>query len=71
MQLRITNVLSIDSTFKATLETIEEGRDYRLLVQPETTSNTLMAAVTIDALVSGTVQKSFTVFPHIKAAERK
>ena len=71
VQLRITNVTSIDPTFKTTLETIEEGREYRLLVQPETTGGTLMAAITIDALISGEIQKSFTVFPNIKPAEKK
>ena len=70
VQLRITDVLSIDPTFKATLETIEEGREYRLLVQPETTRGELMAAIAIDALISGGIRKSFTVFPNIKPAEK-
>lgn len=71
VQLRITKIESIDPTFTTTLETIGEGRDYRLLVQPATTAGELMAAITIDALISGEVQKSFTVFPNIKPAEKK
>lgn len=71
VQLRITKVDSIDPTFTATLETIAEGKDYRVLVQPTTTGRESMAAITIDALVSGEVQKSFTVFPNIKPAEKK
>lgn len=71
VQLQITKVDSIDPTFTATLETIAEGKDYRVLVQPTTTGRESMAAIIIDALISGEVQKSFTVFPNIKPAEKK
>ena len=71
VRLQITKVESIDPTFSATLETIEEGKDYRVVVKPETTSRELMAAVTVDALIAGEVQKSFTVFPNIKPADKQ
>lgn len=71
VQLQITKVESIDPAFSASLETIEEGKDYRVVVKPETTSRELMAAVTIDALIAGEVQKSFTVFPNIKPANKQ
>ena len=71
VQLQITKVDSVDPTFSATLETIAEGKDYRVVVKPTTTSGELMAAIIIDALISGEVQKSFTVFPNIKPAEKK
>lgn len=69
-ELKIGKILS-DSRFKTTLETIHEGKEYRLIVQPATTSEKCMAAVTIEAIVSGNVQKFFSTYAHIKPAEKK
>ena len=69
--LKIGKVWPSDPKFKTTLETVHEGKDYRIIVQPETTDERGMAAITVEAFVSGNVQKFFSAYAHIKPAEKK
>jgi uncharacterized protein DUF1573 len=67
--LRVTRVLSTDPKIKPTLETVEEGKSYKVVVTPEQTATPLMAVLTIDSTLAPDHQKLFTAFAQVKPPE--
>ena len=64
--LQVTRVLTTDPKIKATLETVEGGRTYKVLVTPDDTTEPATAVLSIDTTMLPNVQKIFTAWAQVK-----
>jgi hypothetical protein len=54
---------------KAALETVEEGKLYKVLLTPEQTTTPFMAVVSIETTISPDVHKFFQAYAQVKAPD--
>lgn len=67
--IRVTKVTSSDPSVKVALETVQEGRSYKVVVTPEQTATPVSALLSIDTEVEPSVHQLFSAYAHIKMSE--
>ncbi|MDP9290971.1 MAG: DUF1573 domain-containing protein [Verrucomicrobiota bacterium] len=66
--LRVTGVTSVDPRFKTTIETVEENKEYRIVVTPDGPRNMNMARLAIQAEIPPDQQKIFHAYAQLRPA---
>ncbi len=69
VKLRVNRVLSTDPGISAELQSVSEGKLYRVVVTPRQGTGPLIAVLSIDATVKPGIQKIFTAYAQVKATE--
>lgn len=67
--VRVTGVKSSDPSVKVALETVQEGKSYKLVVTPGQTAMPVSSLLTIDTEVAPNVHQLFSAYAHVKLAE--
>lgn len=67
--IRVTGVKSSDPSVKVALETVQEGKSYKLIVTPDQTATPVSSLLTIDTEVAPNVHQLFSAYAHVKMAE--
>lgn len=67
--IRVTRVTSSEASVKVALETIQEGKAYRLVVTPAQTKNPVSSLLTIETEVAPKVLQFFSAYARVKQSE--
>ena len=67
--LRVTKVTSTDPKMKAAIETVQEGKSYKVVVTPAETAAPVSATLTIETELAPNVYQYFTAYAHVKQAK--
>ena len=64
--LQLGKVSSSDPSFSATLATVKEGKEYRLLVKPGAVDKSALAVLTIDTILPNRTHHAFQAYAQVK-----
>ena len=67
--VRVKKVTSSDPSVKVALETVEEGRSYKVVVTPQQTAAPVSSLLSIETEVAPRVQQLFSAYAHVKMAD--
>ena len=66
-RLRLGKVTSSEASITATLETVKEGSEYRLVIGPGALDKPKLAVLTIDTVLPSNAHKAFQAYAQVKA----
>ena len=66
--MRVTKVTANNPKMAAAIETVQEGKAYKVVVTPEQTKEPGAAILWIECTSSSGVQRTLTTYAHIKAS---
>lgn len=69
--IRVNKVTSSDPSVKVALETVREGKTYKLVVTPAQTTMPVSSLLSIETEIAPNVHQFFTAYAHVKPASSK
>ena len=69
--IRVNKVTSSDPSMKVALETVQEGKSYKVVVTPGQTAAPVSALLSIETEVAPNVHQIFSAYAHIKPSSSR